>query len=234
MNFSIKPLVPLVLLASLLGSAPAAVVFNWTGPQTIFDNDASGVSFNFTVSDYPVAITEVSLALDISGGFNGDLYAYLSHGDGFAVLLNRVGRTAANELGYSNPGLAVTLSGSALTDLHLYQANSPSYNGNGQLTGLWGADGRDLDPDSSGAAFDAATRDAPLSVFNGLNPNGDWTLFFADVSLGGIATLNSLSVNVTAVPEPKATVVVVAIVLLGLGWLRQLQIRGKLARTGGA
>ena len=233
MKTLIKQFVPLLLLAGLSGIAQAAVVYNWTGAQAIPDNDASGVAFNFTVSDPATSITDIAVTLDISGGFNGDLYAYLSRPDGFAVLLNRMGRTDANELGYSNPGFAVTLSGSLLTDLHLYQAHSPFYNSNGQLTGLWGADGRDLDPDSSGADFDAATRDATLSVFNGLNPNGEWTLFFADVSLGGIATLNSLSVDITAVPEPQETVVVMAVVLLGLGLFRRLQIRGQLAKTRG-
>lgn len=136
------------------------------------------------------------------------------------MLLNRAGRTDANELGYNNPGLAVTLSDSAPTDLHGYQANSPSYNGNGQLTGLWAADGRAVDPDSSGAAFDAAMRGATLSVFNGLNPNGDWTIFFADMSPGGLSNLKSLSLEITAVPEPKETVAVVAIALLGVGLFR--------------
>ena len=32
------------------------------------------------------------MTLNLSGGWNGDLYAYLVHNSGFAVLLNRVGR----------------------------------------------------------------------------------------------------------------------------------------------
>jgi subtilisin-like proprotein convertase family protein len=233
MNPFIKRFIPLLVLAGLASLVQAAVVFNWTGAQNIPDNDASGVSFNFTSSDPATSVTDVSITLDISGGYNSDLYAYLSRADGFAVLLNRAGRTDANESGYSNPGFAVTLSGSASTDLHLYQANSPSYNGNGQLAGLWAADGRDVDPESSGAVFDGAARDASLSGFNGLNPNGNWTLFFADVSSGGISTLNSISVDITAVPEPRETVVVLASLLLGMGWFRQqLRRRGKLPRTG--
>ena len=223
----------LLLLAGAISATQAAVVVcNWSGSQSVPDNNPSGVAFSFNVSDPAIAITAITVTLDIAGGFNGDLYAYLSHGDGFAVLLNRVGRTAANELGYSNPGFAVTLSGSAPADLHLYQANSPFYNGNNQLTGLWAADGRDVDPGSSGAAFDGAARDATLSIFHSLNPNGDWTLFFADVSAGGISTLNSLSVEITAVPEPKETVVVVTMVLVGLGLFRKLHIRSKFAKSG--
>ena len=48
-----------------------------------------------------VSLTSVVISASISGtpdadprAFNGDLYAYLTHGSGFSVLLNRVGRTA--------------------------------------------------------------------------------------------------------------------------------------------
>ena len=75
------------------------------------------------------------MTLNIAGGYNGDLYAYLSHGAGFAVLLNRVGRTSVNTDGYSTPGFAVTLVGHAAADVHSYESLSPTYNANGQLTG---------------------------------------------------------------------------------------------------
>jgi hypothetical protein len=41
-------------------------------------------------------ITDVNVGLQLSGGWNGDLYAYLVHSSGFAVLLNRVGRGTGN------------------------------------------------------------------------------------------------------------------------------------------
>ena len=41
------------------------------------------------------------------------------------------------------------------------------------------------------------------SIYGGKDPNGVWTLFFADVSAGGgPATLNGWSLDITAVPEP--------------------------------
>ncbi len=41
-----------------------------------------------------------------------------------------------------------------------------------------------------------------LSVFNGVNPNGDWTLYFEDNGAMNTATLSSWSIGITAVPEP--------------------------------
>jgi hypothetical protein len=52
-----------------------------------------------------------------------------------------------------------------------------------------------------------------LASFNGMDPNGTWTLFFADLSAGNTSTLNGWSLDVTAVPEP----VNVAMAILGVG-----------------
>jgi hypothetical protein len=82
------------------------------------------------------------------------------------------------------------------------------------------------------AALDTTPRTATLADFNGMNPNGDWTIYFRDASPGGISILNAISVSITAVPEPKETVVVFGIALLGLGLCRQFRIRGKFAKTG--
>ena len=54
-------------------------------------------------------ITDVNVRLNISGGWNGDLYAYLVHSGGFSVLLNRVGRATGSSFGYSDAGMNVTL-----------------------------------------------------------------------------------------------------------------------------
>ena len=41
-----------------------------------------------------------------------------------------------------------------------------------------------------------------LASFNNLDPNGNWTLFLADLSTGDQSTLTSWSLEITAVPEP--------------------------------
>ena len=40
--------------------------------------------------------------------YNGDLFAYLVHDTNFCVLLNRVGRSAANADGYPDSGFNIT------------------------------------------------------------------------------------------------------------------------------
>src|SRR5215470_16537192 len=52
-------------------------------------------------------VRSINVTLNISGGYNGDLYAYLVHSSGFAVLLNRSGRTGANGFGYGDAGFGI-------------------------------------------------------------------------------------------------------------------------------
>ena len=124
-------------------------------------------------------ITNLQVTLNLSGGFNGDLYGYLVHGSGFAVLLNRPGRTATDPVGYADSGFDVSFGTGALNDIHLYQGVTGPVS---PLTGLWAADGRETYPLST---LDTDSRTAPLDSFIGVNPTGDWTLFLADVDGGG-------------------------------------------------
>ena len=151
-------------------------------------------------------ITDVQVSLTIAGGFNGDLYGYLVHDNGFAVLLNRVGRTDGNSVGYSDGGMNVTLSANG-NDIHDYAAHSPTLDG-GQLTGDWAADGRNVNPQT---VLDTDAQTALLGSFNGTDPNGPWTLFLADLDFGQQASLVQWSVIVSAIPEPSTWT------LMGLG-----------------
>jgi subtilisin-like proprotein convertase family protein len=191
-----RELLILLLVAGTAFAARAGLVASWSGSQDIRED--AGLAFQFSLTSSEHAITDLSVSLDLAGGYNGDLYAYLSHGSGFAVLLNRVGRTAADSDGYSTPGLAVTLVGRAAADVHNYQSLSPTYNVAGQLLGTWGSDGRDVIPT---AALDTTPRTATLDAFKGLDPNGDWTLYFVDASDGGVSTLNGWSVTVSTSSE---------------------------------
>jgi len=179
------------------------------------DGNPTGVSSSTTFSGILGTITSVSVSLDITGGFNGDLYAYLVGPSGeFAVLLNRVGVTSGNSFGYGNSGFNITLA-DGNPDIHTYQLSSPLYNGGGQLTGPWAPDGRNIDPQSSGSAFDAASNSTDLSSFTDNTANGTWTLFVADMSSGGQATLTSWGLSVVTVPEPQTW----ALAASGLGML---------------
>ena len=131
--------------------------------------------------------------------------------------MNRVGMTSGNPDGYPNSGMLVTLtSASTANDIHFYQNFSPAYNGSGQLTGTWQADGRTSPLDTSRGS---------LSSFNGLDPNGTWTLFFADLSPGDQSTLVSWSLDITTVPEPVPLALAIFAALAALiklvSWRRQ-------------
>jgi len=180
------------------------------------DGSAAGWSDSRALSIGDYSITDVTVKLNVSGGFNGDLYGYLSYNGVLVPLLNRVGVAASSpssSFGYSDPGFTVTLSSSGSFDIHFYGRNSPTFNGSGQLTGTWQPDGRAIDPLSSPATFDSASR-TNFSGYNNLNPNGTWTLFFADMSAGGgTSQLLSWELDITAVPEP----VNVALAVFGVG-----------------
>jgi hypothetical protein len=192
----------------LTASAHAGIIYSPTIPINVNIPDAnpSGWSGTATASGYLPAISDISVKLNIGGPspYNGDLYAYISYGGVLVPLLNRVGVTATgggNSFGYGNAGFDVTLSSSGANDVHFYQNNSPSFNGSGQLTGTWQPDGRAIDPRSSPSTFDSASR-VSFGSYNGMNPNGTWTLFIADLSAGGQSELLGWELDITAVPEP--------------------------------
>ena len=183
------------MLGVLSFSASAALYsYNYNVNTVIPDNNIIGVTDAHTLSGLLPQITDVRVSLNISGGYNGDLYGYLRlNNSPLVVLLNRVGVTGGDPDGYAGTGFSVTLAASAAHDIHFYENFSPSYNGSGQLTGTWQADGRANPLDTSRTS---------LTSFDGLDPNGTWTLFFADQSPGDQSTLLSWSLDITAVPEP--------------------------------
>src|SRR6185436_15091260 len=209
----------LTAIAAFAGLTPALADFsvNWSSGFAnggiVPDSNTTGWSDSRTVSIGAFnSITDVNLRLTLSGGWNGDLYAYLVHDSGFTVLLNRVGVTASSAFGYGDAGMSVTFNDQAsqTVDFHLYRT-AAGYNAS-QIQGLtdWKPDGRNISPLSSGATFDSTSPTALLSSFNGINPNGSWTLFLSDLSLGGQTTVTSWGLTIdgvlAAVPEPRSLV----------------------------
>jgi len=192
------------------------------------DANPSGLTETFGVSGLSGSIANIQVNLDITGGFNGDLYAYLAGpagSGGFAVLLNRVGLTASNPYGYADSGFNITLDDSG-PNIHTYQTSVNP--GGGQLTGFWAPDGRNIDPLSSGSAFDAASTLTGFQSFLGIVPNGTWTLFIADMSAGGGAEdLTGVTLNIMTVPEPS----VLALTGLGLAGGTLLFLRHRQQRA---
>jgi len=186
----------------LLLQAQVTEVWNLTPNRLIPDGDPSGLSLAPTLPSAIASIASVTVNLNITGEFNGDLYSYIRHSSGFAVLLNRPGKTAANPYGYADSGMNVTFQdGAANGDIHVYQnvtippAGSP-------LTGTWQPDDRNVDPTT---VLDTSPRTTALADFNGLNAAGTWTLFLADLQSGGTNQINSWSLTIVGQAYPTLT-----------------------------
>lgn len=218
-------LIPVLILWLALASARGDLIVasSTNGPVAIPDSNALGLQQTIEVTGQAGWIDSLSVSLNISGindgAFNGDFYATLQHGSGFVVLLNRVGVTGLNALGYGNNGFSVTLNQGG-DDIHLYQNFTYTLSLAGALTGTWGVDGRTTDPLF---VTDASPRDSSLHSFTNASPNGSWTLFIADVSAGGEGQLDSWSVNMNVVPEPAA----ISMLLLGLLVARSRKLTGR-------
>jgi len=199
---SLAVVVGMVLGAA--GLARAGVFVDVPVGRTILDGDAGGLVSRVTVSGGAGILTHLRVSLDISGTWNGDLYSYLAHESGFAVLLNRVGQTDAGGVGYGDPGIDVTFDDDAVNgDIHSYRATlgNPEAGLAGPLSGFWSPDARAVSPFG---VTEAMARTAFLSGFEGGNPNGIWTLYVADVSGGDVHRLESwgLELEIQPIPEP--------------------------------
>ena len=199
-----KSLLILPFLASAAHAATTATP-TFTVSTAIPDNNLIGLADTRTVASNITAISGVEIALSLTGGWNGDLYAYLTHAGGFSVLLNRPGRSLALPDGSGSANLTVLFTDAAILDLHTAIPSS------GPVTGTYQPDARNVDPAS---ALDTSPRSAFLGSFVGLDPNGDWTLFIADTSPGGTAVLQSWNLTITGVPEPTTGVLLVGSTLL--------------------
>ena len=162
--------------------------------QIIPDNTRAGVGYSLNFAAGGLTISAISVTLNISGGYNGDIYAYLSHGSQSVVLLNQINGTAANGSGFD-----ITLIGGTGNSIQTASGTA------GQVL--------------SGTTFTAYQN---LNLFNTTDPSGNWTLFFADLSPGDTSTLNSFSLDITAVPEPVTLAlglfVAMLLALAGIRW----------------
>lgn len=211
-----KPIIALLLLFSAAATTASAVttIVSFTPNLAIPDNSSVGVADIRTITSEVQYIYSVEVTLTITGGFNGDYYVYLQHGSGLSVLMNRVGVTATENLGYADSGAFVTFAQGAVNgDIHAYQdVSNPA---GAPITGTWQPDGRTTNPL---AVLNTDARPADLNVFYAGDANGDWTLFVADRSSGATGTVESWSLTINgAVPEPSS------VMLMGLGALGVLK-----------
>ena len=182
-----------------------------------------------------VSLTEVVLRLELRAapdteGFASDMFASLIRSpvgvlpdgdDPAAVLLNRVGITSSDAVGFGYDGWDATFLDAAAGDVHLVDL------ADGALAGEYQPDGR---LDATDTVLD---RPALLGVFVGGPANGDWLFNVGDLSAGGTMNLVSWTLTltgegdpgpeVTAVPEPSTWAAVIGLTgVAGLSLRRRL------------
>lgn len=215
-------------------SAQAALVTQTFGPTVantaIPDNEPVLTSSLLRITTSTILqLTEVEISFELRGtapdaGWASDIFASLlkspvniapSVSDPSAVLLNQVGISSGDPVGFGYDGWSITLKDSATTDIHGHSFVS------GVLTGTFQPDGR------VGAATLDPARTALLGAFNGGMGNGDWWLNVGDLAETGTMQLVSWSLALTgedavsAVPEAGTWVAAFGMATLAGGkWWR--------------
>jgi len=205
-----KILLTLGLLTVVSGAQAVIYTTNWSVGVTVPDNNLSGWANSQLISVPAGTIDPGSLqvSLELTGGWNGDLYAYLANSSGgFCVLLDRVGTPGAT-YGYGDAGMNVTFTSGATTNIHAY--------------------GGGFVPNGSYLPDDSATTTASGSLSSFVNPNGTWTLFVADLSGGGVSTVQSwgLQMDIVAVPEIESWIAAALAGAFGAFWVNRQIWRG--------
>jgi subtilisin-like proprotein convertase family protein len=223
-------IIPIPLAAFVLLFCPslasAGLVLHQSVNTEIPDFDPNGLVSVINVNTGGKLVQSVEVNLVTSGGWNGDLYAYLQHSSGatsaLSVLLNRPGRTDDNEAGSASSGMNVVFRDDAASDLN----TSISQEFGEFVTGTYQPDARAVDPS---LVTDLSPRTLFLSGFAGMLADGDWTLFIADLAAGDVATLTSWTLTlvtgdspIAAIPEPSEFLLgAVPAMLAGLFLLRR-------------
>src|SRR6266478_6079645 len=194
-------LLALTLASGLTASAQTSVTStNFTVGATIPDYDPSGLASAKIVATPIAYVTGLKVNVKLSGTFNGDMYCYLAHNGTNAILLNRVGRSPTSSLGYSDKGFDLKFDDASTNgDVHVYRTKlgGPI---SGPLTNSWVPDARRTSPTN---VVSTDPRTAFLSAFDGMNPNGEWVLFVADMEAGDIYTLNNWGLEITGYTPPS-------------------------------
>jgi subtilisin-like proprotein convertase family protein len=202
-----KALLQAGVLAMSLAAAHAAVYeYNYDGASqvnlAIPDGNPGGVVSKLTINDEIGTIQDVNVYLNISGGYNGDIYGYLvAPNNSYAILLNRIGRDTGTPFGNTGSGIVVNLDDGV--DPTVDNIHSAAF---GTVTGTYAPDGRTANP-ASVVFGDSVTQ--TLSDING-SASGTWTLFLADLAGGDRSTLVSWGLQIeSVVPEPTTWAVII-------------------------
>ena len=220
-----KRIIAVLAALVVMGAGVAQATFytyNYTtgfSTTNVPDGNPAGWADTRSISGIPGAlgdgttsvITDVNVRVNISGGYNGDLYGYLQLHDELGatvltVLLNRVGTGSGGEpqftFGYSTAGMNITLDDQAGASIHgVANPTSGSYQPDGDF----------------------------LSNLSGNHANGTWTLFLADMSSGSVSSVTSWGLDINVVPEPVTWAMIIFSSLAGMTAAVRWQHRRRLA-----
>ena len=207
-------------LAGTLALNAAATTVNWYSDlvnTTVADNSSAGSTFSTATSGSwngtwasGSTIEGINVYLNISGGYNGDLYGYLVYNDGTTtrteILLNRIGggNLAAAGSGFGSGTDAGSFTSLQAVGVRISDTGSAI---NGVTPGAATAVASGNYTPDSAATF--------ASTFNNLNSGGTWTLFLADLATGDQSTLVNWGLDITVVPEPATWALIIFGVLAG-------------------
>lgn len=208
-------------LGATLALNAAATMVNWysavVNNGTIADNSSAGSTFSTSGAGWSGTwasggtIENINVYLNLSGGYNGDLYGYLVYNDGTTtrteILLNRIGggNLAAAGSGFGSGTDAGSFASLQAVGVRISDTGSSAINGvtPGAATAVAAGN---YTPDSA-ATF--------ASTFNNLNSGGTWTLFLADLATGDQSTLVNWGLDITVVPEPATWALIIFGALTG-------------------
>jgi len=149
----------------------------------------------FTGATTGEAVLGITVGLNISGGYNGNLYAYLVAPNGTVVTLMNLPGMSVDGFGAESSGMNLALSDAGATSIQNVTGGYGT-----TLTGTYQAD-------------------QTLGTFDNSAANGTWDIYFADLgSGGGSPVLNSFTLGIAVVPEPVKPALGIFFALL-LGWL---------------
>ena len=123
-------------------------------PVLIPDNNPDGVTRSLAIPDR-APILDLDLDLQIEHTWNGDLVVELMHGEIVSTVIDRPGRDSSGH-GFDNDGFDITLDDAAGTSIETYNSGGPKVTGR----------------------FSPAPN--ALSLFNGMDRAGTWTLRVSD------------------------------------------------------
>ena len=162
-----------LLWLGVLATSSAGIYYQGTGvsgetfegsvanPTIVDGNPAAVIANTMTLSGLGSSLSGLTVTLNITGGNNSGLYAYLVNGSTTVTLMNQPGVSLSNPFGATGAGMNITLQDGVVANGSIQNETTGSV-----LSGAYNAEGS-------------------LSSFNGSNPNGDWTLYFADTVARG-------------------------------------------------